>query len=389
VRPATPSAADHSGVFRAALRSKECSREKGVWGEPGIRIVGIFFSVSVAAIISGAAPVQAADTFSGSGVVISTRGEILTNAHVVESCSDITVRFSAGNLERAWLVARDQRNDLAVIRADSTKTNKAPASFALFREGAPIRAGDVVVALGYPLSGLLATTANLTVGNVSALAGLGDDSRYMQISAAVQPGNSGGPLLDASGHLVGIVTSKLNAANVARVTGDIPQNVNFALKAEVARTFLDSKDISYQTDRSNRQLSPADVGDMARPFTVYIECQQAALRSAAVPPSPTPVTPSGPPRPSGASPSPCLAEFGKLREEVQKRGAAAKAAGEHKVAREEMCKLVQNFSAAEGKWLKFTEAGVASCGIPPEVVTQLKRVHARTEQAQKNICSGE
>jgi S1-C subfamily serine protease len=63
--------------------------------------------------------------------------------------------------------------------------------------------------MGYPLAGLLATTANLTVGNVSALAGLGDDARYLQISAPVQPGNSGGPLLDESGHLVGLLQQNL------------------------------------------------------------------------------------------------------------------------------------------------------------------------------------
>jgi Trypsin-like peptidase domain len=148
-----------------------------------------------------------------------------------------------------------------------------------------VRAGDPVVALGYPLSGLLATTVNLTVGNVSALAGLGDDSRYLQISAPVQPGNSGGPLLDASGHLVGIVTAKLDAALVARFTGDIPQNVNFALKAEVARTFLDSKGIAYQTAHSNQQLSPADVGEIARPFTVQIECQQPDRTVAGISPT--------------------------------------------------------------------------------------------------------
>jgi hypothetical protein len=142
---------------------------------------------------------------------------------------------------------------------------------ATFRDGR-VRAGDAVVALGFPLSGLLATTANLTVGNVSALAGISDDSRYLQISAPVQPGNSGGPLLDTSGHVVGIVTAKLDAALVAHFTGDIPQNVNFAVKAEVARTFLDSKGIAYQTAHSDQQMSPADIGDLARPFTVQIEC---------------------------------------------------------------------------------------------------------------------
>jgi uncharacterized protein len=183
------------------------------------------------------------------------------------------------------LIARDEKNDLAVVRS------KLPlSSVVAFREGGPVRAGDAVVALGYPLSGLLATTANLSVGNVSALAGLGDDSRYLQISAPVQPGNSGGPLLDGSGHLVGIVTAKLNAIRIARFTGDVPQNVNFALKAEVARTFLDSKGITYQTARSEQQLSPADVGDIARPFTVYIECEQAGSQSAAPSNKPSPTS---------------------------------------------------------------------------------------------------
>jgi len=188
------------------------------------------------------------------------------------------------------LVARDERNDLAVIRLSGT--DNLPASIAMFREGLPVRGGDAIVALGYPLSGVLATEANVSVGNVSALAGVADDSRYLQISAPVQPGNSGGPLLDASGHLVGIVTAKLNALRVARFTGDIPENVNFALKAEVARTFLNSKGIKYQMERSDKQLPPANVGDIGRPFTVHIECEpistQVAIAAAPSPPTSKP-----------------------------------------------------------------------------------------------------
>jgi S1-C subfamily serine protease len=231
-------------------------------------------------LVIASATAEAADTSAGSGIVIGTKGEILTNSHVVENCENISVQFSSGSSEPATLIARDQRNDLAVIRAKN-----APSLVAAdFRDGAPVRPGDAVVALGYPLSGLLASTANLSVGNVSALAGLGDDSRYLQISAPVQPGNSGGPLLDASGHLVGIVTAKLNAVRVAKYTGDIPQNVNFALKAEVARTFLDSKGIAYRRAPSEQQLSPADVGDVARPFTVHIECEQTGSRFVMAPP---------------------------------------------------------------------------------------------------------
>jgi TPR repeat protein len=231
---------------------------------------------SLVTLILYAVPVQAAEISSGSGVVIGGQGEILTNSHVVEKCEKITVQFSAGNAETAALVARDERNDLAVIRVKTSLT-----SIATFREGTPLRAGDAIVALGYPLSGLLASTANLSVGNVSALAGLRDDSRYLQISAPVQPGNSGGPLLDASGHLVGIVTAKRDAARVAKFTGDIPQNVNFALKAEVVKTFLHSKGIGYQKVSSEQQLSPADIGDLGSPFTVHITCEQTKPPSVA------------------------------------------------------------------------------------------------------------
>jgi len=216
---------------------------------------------------SSSLPPSATQKSIGSGVVIGTHGEVLTNAHVVENCIKITIGSSSASA--ASLVVRDEKNDLAVVRGD------LPLSpVVAFREGKPVRAGDAVVALGYPLSGLLATTPNVSVGNVSALAGIGDDSRYLQISAPVQSGNSGGPLLDASGHLIGIVTGKLDAARIFHYFGDIPQNVNFAIKTEVVRTFLDSKGIAYQTARSEGQLSPADVGEMARPLTVQIECEQ-------------------------------------------------------------------------------------------------------------------
>jgi S1-C subfamily serine protease len=150
-----------------------------------MRMVIKIISMSLAITISGSALVQAADLTSGSGAVIGANGEVLTNAHVVENCTKITVRSSSA-ASAAFLIARDEKNDLAVVRS------KLPlSSVVAFREGGPVRAGDAVVALGYPLSGLVATTANLSVGNVSALAGLGDDSRYLQISAPVQPGNSG------------------------------------------------------------------------------------------------------------------------------------------------------------------------------------------------------
>jgi S1-C subfamily serine protease len=249
---------------------------------------------------------------SGSGVVIGAHGEILTNNHVVKDCAFITV----AKLSSAYVVARDEANDLAVVRPNAAPPAGAPSllspqsvgqwggsqapiaapfsSVAAFRKG-PMRAGDGVVALGYPLSGLLATAANLTVGNVSATAGLNDDLRELQISAPVQPGNSGGPLLDMSGRLAGIVTSQINALKIAEATGDIPQNINFAIKAEVARAFLDANGIRYRSEASEEQRSAAEVGEIGRPFTVFIECKgSSAPRSPGVAGSANP-SPSAPP----------------------------------------------------------------------------------------------
>jgi S1-C subfamily serine protease len=126
-----------------------------IWAGPVIAFAVILFGANVG---------RAADISSGSGVVIGTQGEVLTDAHVVEHCAKITVQSLSAS--PAHLIARDDKNDLAVVRSS------LPASpVAVLREGGPVRAGDAVVALGYPLSGLLATAANLSGGNVSALAG--------------------------------------------------------------------------------------------------------------------------------------------------------------------------------------------------------------------------
>ncbi len=101
---------------------------------------------------------------------------------------------------------------------------------------------------------------------------------------------------------------------------------------------------------------------------------------------PAPLTqPQGGLSPSDARP-PCLAEFARLREEVEKKGMAAKAASRRKASREEMCRCVTSYADAETKWVAYTEAHVWSCGIPAQVANQLKEVHANTEQTNQKIC---
>jgi S1-C subfamily serine protease len=141
----------------------------------------------------------------------------------------------------------------------------------VFRDGTP-RLGDSVVVYGFPLVNVLASQGNLTTGSISALAGLGNDSRMLQISAPVQPGNSGGPLLDSYGTVVGVVVMKLNARMVQETTGDLPQNVNFAIKGSVAREFLAAQGVVPLTGLPVTTMSNADVGDVGRSLSLLVEC---------------------------------------------------------------------------------------------------------------------
>ncbi len=121
--------------------------------------------------------------------------------------------------------------------------------------------------------GVLATSGNFTLGNVTALAGLGDDSRYFQISAPIQPGNSGGPLLDENGNLIGIVTATLNFLSEIKAQGDIPQNVNFAIKASAVANFLQDNSIRFQIGEATQAMKGPDLSDQAKALSAYTECR--------------------------------------------------------------------------------------------------------------------
>jgi S1-C subfamily serine protease len=202
---------------------------------------------------------------SGSGFFITRQGHVVTNAHVVDGCKALTVAQAGGSPMSATAVATDKQNDLAILQTASPS-----ASIAALRGGRPVRPGETVVAYGFPLTGRLSSGGALTTGTVNALAGLRDDTRYFQISAPIQPGNSGGPLMDTTGAVIGITTSTISTNKAAQA---IPQNVNFAIKADVVRTFLASSGISAETSTGGRELSPPDIGERARAFTVLIECK--------------------------------------------------------------------------------------------------------------------
>jgi S1-C subfamily serine protease len=222
-----------------------------------------------AAAAATAQPAKPAKTFNkiGTGFVISADGHVVTNQHVVDGCvGDIQGNLSGEAPLKLRLVSSDETNDLAVLQA--------PAPFkeiATIRDK-PVRSGDSVVAIGYPFHGLLTSDFTVTTGIVSSLSGIRNDTRYLQISAAVQPGNSGGPLLDTSGQIVGMVAAKLNAMKFVKATGEIPENINFAIKTGMLRDFLDNSVVGYQTADAKGERKTSDIARNARAFTLLISC---------------------------------------------------------------------------------------------------------------------
>ena len=203
---------------------------------------------------------------SGSGFLVSGDGKIVTNHHVVDGCTKVTVN-RAGMSYDATVRAVDADDDLALLEAPPG-TGEA----ATFSESPRASLGEAVTVAGYPLHGLLSREFNVTSGNVSALAGPGDDAKRLQITAPVQQGNSSGPLLDGAGNVIGVVVSKLDAVRAAKLTGDIPQNVNFAIKGALVRGFLDIHGVAYRRRPSNAKLAPERLAELARGFTVAVHC---------------------------------------------------------------------------------------------------------------------
>lgn len=183
----------------------------------------------------GNAAVRPSDELSGSGsgFVISADGYFLTCAHVIEGGNGIKVCFGDKTYP-AQLIRADVNNDVALLKLDGADFRPLALSPSL------PEMGDKVFTVGFPNPELQGSSAKYTDGVISSLFGIIDDVRTMQITVPIQGGNSGGPLVDAAGNVLGLVVAQLNAATVFEYTGTIPQNVNFAVKINYALPIVQS-----------------------------------------------------------------------------------------------------------------------------------------------------
>ena len=164
----------------------------------------------------------------GSGFFITKDGYLLTNFHVVKDSSKVEVKYKM----RDWpaeIINVDEANDLALLKVKGADFEALAISR---KDSADL--GDEVFTIGFPNITMQGMEPKYTDGRISSLAGMQDDPSEYQISVPVQPGNSGGPLCDVNGEVVGIVVARLNDLAALRESGAVPQNVNYAVKAKLA-----------------------------------------------------------------------------------------------------------------------------------------------------------
>jgi S1-C subfamily serine protease len=167
-------------------------------------------------------------TASASGFLITTDGYIATNAHVIANAKKIEVCFSTNEKSTTYSAVvslKDIANDIAIIKIEDKNFQRFGSIPYIISEKPEV--GEEVFTIGYPMNSVMGNNYKVTNGIISSLSGMSDDIRYMQISVPLQPGNSGGPLFNKNGNIMGITSAKLNG----KAIGTSIENVSYAIKA--------------------------------------------------------------------------------------------------------------------------------------------------------------
>jgi S1-C subfamily serine protease len=202
---------------------------------------------------------------SGTGFFITADGYLLTAYHVVKEADSIQIWTNKG-LKPASIVRADTVNDIALLKVEGLQCEALPV-----QSSRGVKVGAEVFTLGFPNIQLQGTEAKYTNGHINSLSGFADDPRLFQISAAIQPGNSGGPLLRPDGTVVGIVVAKLDEIATAKTTGSLPQNVNYALKSSFVLSFLEA------LPELSGKLSPVGTPNLPQTQTVEKAAKSVAM----------------------------------------------------------------------------------------------------------------
>lgn len=265
--------------------------------------IGLVATLAIACF----APGVAAQVSSGTAFAVAP-GLLITNQHVIAGCRSVDL-ITVGSRHSGSIVDVDGQIDLALLRVSGVS-----GATARLRSSRTVRLGEPVMVFGFPLTGSLSSSGNFTAGLVSALRGLKDATGELQITAPVQSGNSGGPLLDANGLVIGVVQAKLDAIRAAITTGDIPQNVNFAISLDVLAKFLVKNKVAFRESTISTPLDTARVAELAQSFTYRVECERKSQPQAPAVAARSPKA-SGP---DGTKRGPSESELSRARPELSR-----------------------------------------------------------------------
>ena len=201
---------------------------------------------------------------SGSGFAVSSDGYVITNNHVIEGCQEVIVHTKEKDI-KTRIISFDPQNDLALLKGDFQ-----PKTVFALSNNRPELLQDIYVA-GYPFGNAISSSIKVTKGIISSLTGIGNNFSNIQIDAALQSGNSGGPIIDDNGNVIAVAVSKLDAKYMLENFGSIPENTNFGIKSSVVKSILDSNDVA-RPDANQSEISKTMLGKMISSGTYYISC---------------------------------------------------------------------------------------------------------------------
>ena len=207
---------------------------------------------------------QAYKVSSGTGFFVSRDGHIISNYHLIGGCKNVKSHLR-GTEQSLTVLTVDRVNDLALLKAIKSPTQV----FSISRDNAyPLQ--EIIVA-GYPFGKVVSSSIKFTKGIVSSLSGIGDNYSQIQIDAALQPGNSGGPIIDEKGNVIGVAVAKLDLKAVMKDFGVVPENTNFGIKSSTVLNFISAN--SVQTlGPSKKEISKAELSKKISNATVYLSC---------------------------------------------------------------------------------------------------------------------
>jgi tetratricopeptide (TPR) repeat protein len=185
---------------------------------------------------------------TGTGFLLGSSNYVVTNYHVVKGFNSLQVKFLNGEKVKAKLRANDKANDVAVL--ELVNPPDLVTNSMVLGDSSSVEMGDRVFTISYPVSGILGKNPKYAEGAISSTTGIADDPRMFQITVPIQPGNSGGPLLNKKGEVIGITTSSLDALKAFKIMGAIPQNVNFAVKSSFVKAVMQTIPDSLLTTKS-------------------------------------------------------------------------------------------------------------------------------------------